>query len=103
MTAEELTRRLEDEGVVSLKAEEWAGVADAFVEIERHDTHVAGDLVIVRTPAGPAAVEAPRPHQRVIRRLADMDKVRRFVADRLATYERMWDGCGCKIDYLSKQ
>ena len=23
----------------------------------------------------------------------------RVVDDRLATYERMWDGCGCKVDY----
>ena len=24
-----------------------------------------------------------------------------FVDDRLAAYERMWDGCGCKIDYFA--
>jgi hypothetical protein len=35
----------------------------------------------------------------VIRRLADEAAAARFVADRLATYERMWDGCGCRIDY----
>ena len=25
----------------------------------------------------------------------------RFVEDRLSDYERMWDGCGCKIEYHS--
>jgi hypothetical protein len=22
-----------------------------------------------------------------------------FVADRMAQYERMWDGCGCRVRY----
>jgi hypothetical protein len=25
-----------------------------------------------------------------------------FVAHRLETYERMWDGCGCKVDYSER-
>ncbi len=29
----------------------------------------------------------------------DLEAARRFVEDRMETYERMWDGCGCRIDY----
>jgi hypothetical protein len=77
----------------------WARLAGTFAEKERHTTGVAGVLLIVDTPAGPAAVETPSDQEVVVRPLADADAVRRFVTDRLARYERMWEGCGCRIDY----
>ena len=47
-----------------------------------------------------AAVEAPSKAARVARLLGGEAEVRAFVAKRLEEYERMWDGCGVKIDYL---
>lgn len=99
MTADELDQLLESDGVVSLRADAWAEVAPAFEEVERHATGIAGDLVIVKAAAGPAAVETPSSGACVVRLLADADEVRRFVERRLRQYERMWDGCGCRIDY----
>lgn len=101
MNADELRERLQTERIVSLSADEWMGLAPAFVEIERHDTYLAGDLLIVRLGGLFAAVEQPSPTERVLRRLTDESEVRRFVQMRLEAYERMWDGCGCKIDYYA--
>jgi hypothetical protein len=101
VTADELDRRLKAERVVRLTADEWSGIVDRFEEVQRHSTLVAGDLLIVRSVGGLAAVEQPSPGERAVRRLDDEDEVRRFVADRLGRYERMWDGCGCKVDYYS--
>lgn len=98
MTNEELDRRLQSEGIVTLETTEWEKLAGGFEEVERHATFLAGDLVIARNPAGMVAVERPSSRERVVRRLAD-DQVRAFVKDRLDTYERMWDGCGCKVEY----
>jgi hypothetical protein len=33
------------------------------------------------------------------RRMATREAAEAFVNDRLEIYERMWDGCGCKINY----
>lgn len=99
MTVEELARRLESDAIVSVSAAEWASVSAAFQEVERHPTYLAGDLVLVRVAGGLVAVEEPRSEERILRRLADEDEARRFVQGRLETYERMWDGCGCKVDY----
>lgn len=101
MTTQELGDRLLTERIVALTAEAWEQLADSFDEIERHSTQVAGDLLIIRTPAGPAAVEQPNPEQRVVRLLGDSTEVQQFVVERLSLYERMWDGCGCKVDYFS--
>lgn len=56
-------------------------------------------FVCLTAAAGPMAVEEPMTRQRVVRRLADDAAVRRFVTDLLETYERVWDGCGCKVEY----
>jgi hypothetical protein len=99
MTAEDLRRRVLAEGIVTLGSAEWTRVEGSFDEVERHDTFIAGDLVIARSGDVLVAVEEPMPGKRVIRRLDDESEARAFVRDRLDTYERMWDGCGCKVDY----
>jgi hypothetical protein len=101
MTADELERRLRSERIVPMPASQWAELADEFEEMQRHDTLVAGQLLIVRGEAGLAAVEQPSPDERVIRLLSDEEQAHRFVADRLEQYERMWDGCGCKVNYYA--
>lgn len=101
MTAEDLLRRLPRDRIVRLTLQEWTAIADGFPEIERHATGVAGDLLIVHAGSEIAAVEQPSPDERVMRYLGDEPGARAFVADRLAAYERMWDGCGCKVDYFA--
>ena len=99
VSADQVPTRLEAERIVRLSREEWEAVAPAFAVLERHATGVAGDLLIVRGPSSLAAVEEPSSGERVIRRLPDEAAARLFVQERLAQYERMWDGCGCKVDY----
>jgi len=99
MTQDELLQRLAEEGVVPLTAAEWQDVRRAFEVVERHPTFLAGELVIAHSDAGLLAVEEPGDGVRVVRRLGDEAAMRAFVRERMDTYERMWDGCGCKVDY----
>jgi hypothetical protein len=46
-------------------------------------------------------VEQPAPDERAVRRFASHEEANQFVQQRLKDYERMWDGCGCKIDYYN--
>ena len=99
MTSDELIGRLDAEMIVRLTTSDWNDLARDFEELERHATGMAGDLLVIRIQGGLAAVEQPSPGERVVRRLADPDEAHQFVARRLEEYERMWDGCGCRIDY----
>lgn len=101
MSVEEIERRLATERIVPLPAAEWERVASAFEEVEHHHTMVAGDLLVIRTGSGLAAVEQPAPGERVVRFLGDGAVARRFVEERMAQYERMWDGCGCRVEYYA--
>ena len=97
----ELVERLSTQPIVPLEVAEWEEIADQFEVTERHPTFIAGELLIVRVDSRYAAVEQPANDKRVVRRLDTLDEVRRFVTGRLEDYERMWDGCGCKINYYS--
>lgn len=95
-----LARRLDAETIVPLEWEAWEALAPELDELERHDTFVAGDLVIGRLAGRLVAVEEPGRDERVVRLLADEAAARAFVEDRKATYERMFEGgCGCKVEY----
>jgi len=100
MNAQQVMRKLRSGGIVSLSSAEWERLAPRFEVLEIHETRLAGQLLLVRGPAGLAAVERPERGRRVIRPLADETAARAFVKDRLETYDRLWDGCGCHIDYL---
>ncbi len=100
MDERELLDRLDAGEIVVLDQTDWESLSPAFELVEEHDTHMSGMLRLVRHPGGLAAVEQPSPGQRTIRPMPDMDTARSFVAERLNTYDRMWDGCGCKVDYL---
>ena len=99
VTADDLRRRIAAERIIPLSAEDWASVASEFEVLERHETNIAGELLVVRIGEERAAIEQPTEGERVVRHLGTDELARAFVAQRLEDYERMWDGCGCRIDY----
>ena len=46
-----------------------------------------------------AGLELPQNRVRIV---DAREAARRFVEHRLGQYERIWDGCGCRIDYLAQ-
>ncbi len=100
MTREEFEARFHAEGIVVIPPADWPPLAGLFTEVERHATGFAGDLVLLRREDAFAALEQPAPDGWVVRRLGGRAEADAFLKDRLAQYERMWDGCGCRIDYF---
>ncbi len=85
--------------IVPLTASEWEELAAQFPVVERHPTQLAGDLLIVGAGEFLVAVEAPSPGARVARLLGGPSEAKAFVEKRTEEYERMWDGCGVKVEY----
>jgi hypothetical protein len=96
---DEFRDRLASGGTVPLSAKEWAELAGEFPVVERHATQLAGELLVVQVGGDLAAVEAPSRDARVARLLGGPGEARAFVLRRLEEYERMWDGCGVKVEY----
>ena len=98
MKREELYESLAAGVIVPLSAAQWRSLAEGFAVVEEIDTHLAGHILLVRRPVpgrkrpGWALVEDPEPRKKVIRPLENEKEARALIADRLAAYERMWDG-----------
>ena len=96
-SAAELRRRLDDGETVPLTTARWQQWGGNFEVVEEVSTSLGGVIQVVRWPAGKkerrwALVEEPQPGERVVRPLPDRGAVKALIAERLAAYERMWDG-----------
>jgi hypothetical protein len=95
-TPAELLRRLDAGEIVPLKADSWVAWADVFEAVVAEATALGGEILGIRWRRDGAErwglVEEPETDRRVVRPLADEAAVRALIADRLAAYERMWDG-----------
>ena len=85
--------------IVPLVSGNWNDLAEEFKIVEEISTGLAGSILLIRRPLpgkgkrqGWAIVEEPKPEERVIRPLKNEKEARALIADRLAAYERMWDG-----------
>lgn len=96
---DDLLDRLAAGQIVPLAAENWDGLSAEFKIAEEIPTGLSGSILLIRraTPGGGkrlgwALVEEPEPGVRVVRPLKSEKEARALIADRLAAYERMWDG-----------
>lgn len=98
LTAKSLLADLARGKIVPLTADNWRDLAAGFQVVANQATGLGGEILLVRWPRpqgrkrGWALVEDPEPGQKVVRPLADEREARALIADRLAAYERMWDG-----------
>ncbi len=98
MKTEALLEKLKAGEIVPLKLSQWEDVAGGFEVRDTIETGMAGQILLVRRPVpgakrpGWALVEEPTPVQRVVRPMASEKEARALIRERLAAYERMWDG-----------
>jgi len=84
--------------IIPLSETEWSRLAGKFTLVESIATGMSGFILLVKRPVPGkknqawAIVEEPKPKARVIRPLSTEKEARALIADRLAAYERMWDG-----------
>jgi hypothetical protein len=71
------------------------------VILEEKDTIISG-LIRIMEYKNTIFVQEKNPEDDFfIRKYSSLQAARAFVESRLETYNKMWDGCGCKIDYTA--
>jgi len=98
MTGAELARRLATERVVEVDAREVEDLLARARVAREADTGLAGAIRVLELDDLVLVQEHTRDRRPVVRRVPDLESAHRFVDDRLAAYDRMWDGCGCTVD-----
>ena len=98
MKADDVLRQLSAGIIVPLTEKQWIQMEDSFSLVESVETGMSGQIQLLRRPVekgkklGWAFVEEPKKGERVIRPFKSEIEARALIKDRLAAYERMWDG-----------
>jgi hypothetical protein len=79
-------------------ASSWEAILIAAEVLREDDTTIAGPIRVLAFDDA-LWVQEQAPDGRLLLRRFNDRAADRFVDRRLETYDRMWDGCGCKIDY----
>ena len=85
---------------VSLTREELEDLLAVATIVREEDTCISGMLRILRLQNGTILVQEETPQREVlVRTRPSLEAAQEFISGRLEVYERMWDGCGCKVNY----
>lgn len=77
----------------------WAAILLRAGVLREEDTTLSGPIRVLALDGGLWVQEQAPDGRRLLRRFDDRAAADAFVDRRLEIYDRMWDGCGCKIDY----
>jgi len=96
---EKLLEKLEQGPRLELSADELTELLEDADVLREEDTCISGMIRILRL-GDVTLVQEETPDREILLRIRpDRTSADEFVDRRLETYERMWDGCGCKVDY----
>lgn len=69
--------------------------------ILERDTLISGYIRILKYENNYITQETTDKNEVVLRLYDSKEKAEALVMDHLDTYDQMWDGCGCKVDYYN--
>ena len=101
MTAKLLLNKLKRKKIVILPEETLDDILkiNGLKIIRENDTHISDHIRILEINSVIILQERTTKHELSLRKLKSIEEANKVVNDRLETYEKMWDGCGCKVDY----
>jgi len=67
--------------------------------VEEKDTLISDKLRLLNYQNNLLIQEKSNKGELLIRFMQNKAEASKFIDERLEIYDRMWDGCGCKVDY----
>jgi hypothetical protein len=99
VSTDDLIKDLRHTPFKAIDRDELRELMDAAAVLREDDTHIAGWIRILALGDSILAQEETPSGEVLVRRMPSRESAGRFVDLRMQSYERMWDGCGCKVDY----
>jgi hypothetical protein len=100
MNNHDLVASLQSQAPIPVDRDVLVGLLEASEVLRQENTCVAGWIRILSVDGAVLVQEETPEGNALARRMRSVEDANAFVNDRLGTYERMWDGCGCKINYF---
>ena len=99
MVIKELISRIKKEACLKIDEKELELLLSKCKVVKEKDTLISGKLRLLNYQNNLLIQEQNNKGELLIRFMQNKDDANKFIDERLEIYDRMWDGCGCKVDY----
>ena len=65
------------------------------------DTHISDKIRLLKYKDELFIQEKSNKDELIVRIMKTKKEAEEFIKERLEIYDRMWDGCGCRVEYYS--
>ncbi len=96
---EKVLKKLDAQTIVILHDEELSSLMEETEVLEEKDTYFRDKVRILGSRDIFLIQEKSNKDEILIRKADSLEEGQKFILNRLAVYENMWNGCGCKVDY----
>lgn len=69
--------------------------------IAEKETYISDKIRILSLNESIFIQETTNKQEIIVRRMKNLSEAENLVQQRIEIYDKMWDGCGCKVDYYS--
>lgn len=90
---------MQQKAITTVSPQELHNFLSAAELVSEVDTHVNHTIRLLRYRGGLLLQEVSLDGEILVRSMTSREKAESFIEKRLDAYERMWDGCGCKINF----
>jgi len=95
----DILHRLSGQRFITINADELKMLLENADEVKETDAGLGGTIRLLRFGNDLYIQEETDKKELLLRGIESEQAADDFIRDRLETYERMWDGCGCKVHY----
>jgi hypothetical protein len=99
MKIDEIIEKLKKQKPLILPLNNLDEILNQVLVIEDKDTLMSDHIRILKWNENILIQEVTSKNELSIRIVESVEDANRFVNERMETYERMWDGCGCRVNY----
>ena len=96
---EKVLNKLDAQTVVILIEEELSRLMEEIEVVGEKDTYFRDMIRILGSQDIFLIQEKSDKDEILIRKADSLEEGQKFIRNRLAVYENMWNGCGCKVNY----
>lgn len=99
MGIDKIVSELKEKKYLSISNEELSGLLSQSKILIERDTFISDKIRLLKYEDELIIQEKSTKDELLIRSINSKKEAEEFINQRLEIYEKMWDGCGCKVDY----
>jgi len=101
MRIKELITRAKKKAYLKLSEKKLELLLSKCKVVEEKDTLISGKLRLLSFQNDLFIQEQSNKGELLLRFMKDKEEAKEFIDERMETYDKMWDGCGCRVHYYN--